>query len=206
MKKTYTEKTLEDVLKKAASEKGVTQEQLTYEIIEEKAGFLGIGKEISATVYCDEDIKEFMIEYLQTYFNGIALEANVNVVEEKGFFHVNLDSENNAILIGRNGQTLQSINMVLKSAVSSEFKKRVGVLVDINGYKEEKYKKVCSVALRVAKTVQKTKMDAVLDPMPADERKAIHNFLTTMQNVATVSEGEGTQRRLKIVYSPNSEK
>ena len=61
------------------------------------------------------------------------------------------------------------------------------------------------MARRVAKTVQRTKTDAVLDPMPADERKAVHNYLSTMKYVRTVSEGEGNQRRLKICYAPEKE-
>lgn len=205
MKKAYTGKTLDELLHQAAQEKNCVVDELHYEILEEKAGFLGIGKEVSAMVYCDEDIKEFMKEYLETYFKGIELEAYIEIEEEDGFYHVNLDTQNNAILIGRNGQTLQAVNMVVKAAVSSEFKKRVGVLVDINGYKQDKYKKVCSLAARVAKSVQRTKTDAVLDPMPADERKAIHNYLSNMRDVSTVSEGEGSQRRLKIIYNPGKE-
>lgn len=198
--KTYTSKNLDELLKEAAADKGVNVEDLTYTILEETNGFLGLGSKVTASVYCDQDIKDFMKEYMMTYFNGINMPATVEVEEENGFFHVNIDAENNAILIGKNGQTLQSMNNVLKSAASSEFKRRVGVLIDINGYKEEKYHKVTSLAIRVAKTVQRTKTDAVLDPMPADERKAIHNCLTNMKNIATVSEGEGNQRRLKICY------
>lgn len=205
MKKVYTGKTLDELLNQSSQEKNCPVDQLHYEVIEEKTGFLGIGKEVSAMVYCDEDIKQFMKEYLETYFKGIELESYIEIEEEDGFYHVNLDTQNNAILIGRNGQTLQAVNTVLKAAVSSEFKKRVGVLVDINGYKQDKYKKVCSLAARVAKSVQRTKTDAVLDPMPADERKAIHNYLSNMRDVSTVSEGEGNQRRLKIVYNPGKE-
>lgn len=205
MKKAYTGKSLDELLNEAAKEKNCSVDSLTYEITEEKSGFLGIGKEISAIVYGECDIQEFMQTYLDTYFKGIELEAYVEIVNKDGFYHVNLDTQNNAIMIGRNGQTLQAVNTVLKAAVSSEFKKRIGVLVDINGYKEDKYKKVCSLALRVAKSVQRSKTDAVLDPMPADERKAIHNYLTNIKDVSTVSEGEGNQRRLKIVYNPGKE-
>lgn len=199
----YTGKNLEDTLKAAAEDKHVSVEELTYTITEETSGFLGLGSKVTLTAYCKHDILNFLKDYMDTYFSNIGMEADVDVHEEDGFFHLNINAENNAILIGKNGQTLQSMNMVLKSAASSEFKKRVGVLIDINGYKEEKYQKVCSLAKRVAKSVQRTKTDAVLDPMPADERKAIHNCLTNMRNISTVSEGEGNQRRLKICYSPD---
>ncbi len=198
--KTYTGKNLDEALNQAADEKGVSASDLTYKVIEESSGFLGLGSKVTITAYCTKDISEFMKEYLQNYFNGIHMEAEIQVEMDGEYFHINLNTENNAILIGKNGQTLQAMNTVLKSAVSSEFKRRIGVLIDINGYKEEKYQKVCSLAQRVAKTVQRTKTTAILDPMPADERKAIHNCLSAMKNISTVSEGEGNQRRLKIVY------
>lgn len=198
--KEYTGKNLDDALHQASNDKHVSVEELTYNIIEESSGFLGLGSKVIISAYCKNDVMEFMKEYMLTYFDNIHMHATVEVVEDGGFYHVNLDADNNAILIGKNGQTLQSMNTVLKAATSSEFKKRVGMLIDINGYKEEKYEKVCSLAKRVAKTVQRTKTDATLDPMPADERKAVHNCLTDFRNIATVSEGEGNQRRLKICY------
>ena len=69
------------------------------------------------------------------------MDVAITIENDEGFYRINLDADNNAILIGRNGQTLQAINTVLKTAVSSEFKKRIGVLIDINGYKEDKYEK-----------------------------------------------------------------
>lgn len=198
----YTGKNLEELLKSVAAEKGVSVEDLTYTIKEEKAGFLGIGGKIEAEIYCSKDIESFLKNYLKTFFTNIEMSAEVVVENDEGFYRINVDAENNAVLIGKNGRALQSLNTIVKAAASSEFKKRIGVLIDINGYKQEKYKKVCSLAMRVAKDVRRTKTDAILDPMPADERKAIHNHLAGMENISTVSEGEGNNRRLKIIYTP----
>ena len=96
---------------------------------------------------------------------------------DKGFYRITVNTSNNAILIGKGGKSLQSFNRLVKAAVSAEFKKRVGLLIDVNGYKEDRYEKICKMAVRVAKDVRRTKVDATLDPMPADERKAIHNAL-----------------------------
>lgn len=206
MKQTYTGKTVDELLATAASEKQCDISELTYEVKEEKAGFLGIGKEVIAEVYSEKDIEEFMRDYLKTYFDGIEMESYMEISRDKeGYYHINLDTQNNAIMIGRNGQTLQSLNILLRAAASGEFKKKIKVLVDINGYKEDKYKRVCSIAHRAAKSVQRTKVDVTLDPMPADERKAIHNYLANMPQVSTISEGEGRERRLKIVYHPGKE-
>ncbi len=206
MRKIYTGKTVEELLAKAAAEKQCDISELQYEVKEEKTGFLGLGKEVSAEVYSEEDIVEFMRSYLTTYFEGIEMESYMDITKDKeGYYHIDLDTQNNAILIGKNGQTLQALNTILRAATSGEFKKKIKVLVDINGYKEDKYRRVCSIAHRAAKSVQRTKVDVTLDPMPADERKAIHNYLANMPGVSTFSEGEGRERRLKIVYNPGKE-
>lgn len=204
--KVYTGKNLDDLLKLVAAEKGVAVEELTYTVKEEKAGFLGIGGKVEAEVYCSKDIEAFLKAYLERFFENIEMQAEVTVENDDGFYRIQINAENNAVLIGKNGTALQSLNTIVKAAASSEFRKRVGVLIDINGYKQEKYHKVCALAMRVAKDVRRTKTDAILDPMPADERKAIHNHLADMDCITTESEGEGNHRRLKIMYTPDKKK
>jgi len=114
-----------------------------------------------------------------------------------------LDAENNAILIGKAGQTLQAINTVVRGAVNSHFKGKFNVLVDINNYKQDRYEKVKALADRVARSVLRSKTTATLDPLPNDERKVIHQYLSEMPHIKTESVGEGNQRRLKIVYDKN---
>lgn len=204
--KVYTGKNLDDLLKSVAAEKGVAVEELTYTVKEEKAGFLGIGGKVEAEVYCSKDIEAFLKAYLERFFENIEMQAEITVENDDGFYRIQINAENNAVLIGKNGTALQSLNTIVKAAASSEFRKRVGVLIDINGYKQEKYHKVCALAMRVAKDVRRTKTDAILDPMPADERKAIHNHLADMDCITTESEGEGNHRRLKIMYTPDKKK
>lgn len=204
--KVYTGKNLDDLLKSVAAEKGVAVEELTYTVKEEKAGFLGIGGKVEAEVYCSKDIEAFLKAYLERFFENIEMQAEVTVENDDGFYRIQINAKNNAVLIGKNGTALQSLNTIVKAAASSEFRKRVGVLIDINGYKQEKYHKVCALAMRVAKDVRRTKTDAILDPMPADERKAIHNHLADMDCITTESEGEGNHRRLKIMYTPDKKK
>lgn len=196
----YTAKTLDELLKNAANDKHVEASELTYFIIEEKKGILGIGTSVTAEVYCMNDVKEFIFNYLGEFFTELNHEIEVEIVQRNDGFKVMLNAENNAILIGKNGQTLQSINTVVRGAVNSTFKKRIPVLIDINNYKVDRYAKVKAMAKRIARTVQKTKVDAVLDPMPNDERKVIHQFLTEMDHIKTESEGEGSHRHLKIMY------
>ncbi len=198
--KSYTAKTLDDVLLLASREKDCRIDELTYYITEEKSGFLGIGSQITVEVYCLKDVNEFIYNYLNTFFNNLNVEVTIEIQQTNDVFKVMLNAENNAIIIGRGGQTLQAINNVVKGAVNATFKRRFQILVDINNYKVDRYKKVKSIAYRVAKTVQRTKVDATLDPMTNDERRIVHQYLTEMKNIRTESEGEGKERRLRIFY------
>lgn len=201
----FTAKTLEDVLAKAAAAKGVAAEDLVYFVTEEKKGILGLGSSVTAEVYCLDDVKEFIFDYLGEFFTGIGVDIEIEILREGDSFKVMLDAENNAILIGKNGQTLQAINSVVRAAANAEFKRRFRILVDVNGYKESRYEKVKALARRIAKTVQRTKVDASLDPMPNDERKVIHQALADMPHIVTQSEGEGSQRHLKIMYKQDKD-
>lgn len=204
--KQYTGKTVDDVLNSIAVEKNCKIEEIVYNVVEEKKGILGIGSTVVVDAYAPQDIKDFIFDYLGQYFTelnqGVAIEIIVEKQKEDGsnLYRVVLDAENNAIIIGKNGQTLRAISTVLKSAVNSTFKKRINVIVDVNHYKEDRYKKVKGIAHRVAREVLKSHIDAELDPMPNDERKVIHQYLQDMKGVTTTSIGEGAKRHLVIKY------
>lgn len=200
---TFKGKSLEEALELAAQAKGVAPEELQYKVIEEKSGFLGIGKTVEIEVQCEKDVEKFIVDYIQTYFDNAQLNGDIDVVNDNGFYRVTVNVSNNAILIGKAGRSLQSFNRLVKAAASAQFKRRVGLLIDINGYKEERYEKLCKMAVRQAKDVRRTKIDAALDPMPADERKAIHNALANMKDISTKSEGEGDRRYINILYTPS---
>lgn len=203
--KRYTEKTLEEALKSAARDKGVSVEELHYNVLEEKSGFLGVGRSVEIEAYCEKDVENFIVSYIQQYFDNAQLDGQVDIENDNGFYRITVNTSNNAILIGKAGKTLQAFNRLVKAAASAEFKKRAGLLIDVNGYKEDRYEKITKMAIRVAKDVRRTKIDATLDPMPADERKAIHNALANMEDITTQSTGEGATRRLQILYSPGKE-
>lgn len=203
--KRYTEKTLEEALKSAARDKGVSVEDLHYNVLEEKSGFLGVGRSVEIEAYCEKDVENFIVSYIQQYFDNAQLDGQVDIENDNGFYRITVNTSNNAILIGKAGKTLQAFNRLVKAAASAEFKKRVGLLIDVNGYKEDRYEKITKMAIRVAKDVRRTKIDATLDPMPADERKAIHNALANIEDITTQSTGEGATRRLQILYSPGKE-
>ena len=203
--KKYEGKNLDDLLTEVAKEKNCEVEDLTYYVLEEKAGVFGLGKQIVAEIYALDDVKDFIHDYLRKFFDGLELDVDITVNRNNESFKVMLNAENNAMLIGKNGSTLQAVNAVVRAATNAEFKRRFYVMVDINNYKSDRYDKLKHLAKRVASTVQKTRVAATLDPMPNDERKIIHQYLSEMKNIKTISEGEGHYRHLRIVYDDGRE-
>ena len=208
--KQYTGKTLEEVLDNITLEKKCSKEEIIYTVVEEKKHLLGIGNSVTVEAFVPGDVKEFIFDYLGAYFTELNQGVSIEIIIEKqkessDLYRVILDAENNAIIIGKNGQTLRAISNVLKAAVNATFKRRINIVVDVNHYKEDRYKKVKGIAHRVAREVVKSHIDAELDPMPNDERKVIHQYLQDFKGVETVSIGEGNMRHLVIKYKEEKE-
>lgn len=190
----YTAKTLEEAIKTAAEAEYCTVEEIDYLLVEQNE------EQTTIDVYTIMDVIEFAKNYVHDGILALGFDNKVNPSLNDGIINLKIDSDRNSILIGKNGKSLQSLNELTKLAVNNRFKKRFRVLLDINGYKQEKYGKLVSIARRLAHEVQKTHTDVILDPMPADERRAIHNALAGMPNIKTESKGVGSHRQLHIKY------
>lgn len=202
---TITGKSLDVVLANYAKEHNLDQESLIYYVLEEHAGFLGFGASVTVEIFSPVHIYEFTKNYLGDFFAGLGMETEVDVEVKGNTINVNLNAHNNAIIIGKNGSSLEGLNIVLRNAVNSKFKRRFYTFVDVNNYKKERYDKLNAMAQRIARTVQRTKIDVALDPMPNDERKTIHKILQSVPNIQTKSEGSGRHRHLKIIYVATKE-
>ena len=178
----YTGKTVDEVLKNIAKEQDCKVEDITYEVIEEKKHLLGLLSSVTIEDYTQKDVKEFIFDYIGTYFTELNQEVSIEIIIEEDTYKVILDAENNAIIIGKGGQTLRAISYVLRAAVNNTFHKRFNVLVDVGNYKEDRYRKVKRIAQRVAREVRKSHVDAALDPMPNDERKAFYHIICCPAN------------------------
>ena len=197
--KQFSAKTTEEALKLASEEFGVDEDQLVYTVEEEKKGIFG--KKAVINIYELSDA----IEYAQDYIKEVVESLGVGSVEtnaslEDDIIHIELSSDHNPILIGKNGITLQALNEILRLAVSGKFRRRFRILLDIGDYKNSKYSRVASIARKTAKEVQRTKVDAVLEAMPSDERRIVHNALAKFSHIKTESTGEGRHRAVSIKY------
>ena len=196
--KLYTAKTAEEALALAAEESGVAVNDLVYKVLDKKVGIFS--KKVAVEVYDYSDVIRFAEDYLLKVTDNLEIESTVNTVMEDDVIRITLDSTHNPILIGKGGKTLQALNELVKLAVSNHFRKRFRILLDINGYKDSKYDRLAKIARRTAHQVQKDKQTYTFEPMPSDERRAIHNACSGMRNIRTESVGEGTHRQVQIIY------
>lgn len=196
--KEFVAKTVEEAVAKACEELGVAEKNLVYTVTDEKKGLFR--KTATIAVYDDEDAATYAEEYLKKACAAVGVDVVTESVVEDGIIKVTIDSERNPLLIGRSGRTLQALNELTKLAVSNHFRRRYRVLLDVGGYKEDKYARIKSIARRVAKEVQRTHVDVQLDPMTPDERRIVHNALGGAEHIKTESTGEGVDRAVWVRY------
>ena len=194
----FTAKTVQDAVNLACQELNVTVDDLNYEVISETKTFFTKRAEIEC--YTIAMVQEYIEGYVRRFISEMGFEVETVSYLQDGRIYCNINTSNNSILIGKAGVILRAINFIVKNAVSTTYKKRIELSIDINGYKEERYKKVASMARKLGKQVLRTKADIKLDPMPADERKVMHQELAKLDHVKTQSYGEGKHRHMVISY------
>ena len=196
--KVYQGKTPEDALKLASEELGIPVEELIYSVEDKRVGIFN--KKYVVDIYELSDIIQYAEDYILRVIDAFGIESTVKSRLDDDIIRITIDSTHNPILIGNGGKTLQALNELVKVAVSNHFRHKFRILLDVNGYKDKKYDKLAKMARRIAHEVQKTKTTYTFDPMPADERRVIHNACSGMKNIKTESVGEGSHRQLQIIY------
>ncbi len=197
--KEFSAKTVEDAIELAAQDLGLDKDNVIFTVVDEKKGLFS--KKAIINVYETTDIIEFTESYIKNVIESLGI-GNVTTKPslEDDIIRVEINSDHNPILIGKNGVTLQALNEIVRLAVSGKFCRRIRILLDVGDYKDNKYSRVAFIARKTAKEVQKTHQDATLDPMPSDERRVVHNALANFNNIKTESSGEGRRRAVTIKF------
>lgn len=190
----YEGKNLQEVLNLASEQENTPLEELTYYIVSQNE------EEIKIEVYTIVDVIEFAKDYLIDGINKLGFDARVTPTLKDDIINLKIDSDRNPILIGKNGSSLQALNELVRVAVNNKFQRHYRILLNVSDYKEEKYSKIVSIARRIAHEVQRTKVNAILDPMTSDERRVVHNALAGMPHIKTESTGMGKHRQINIIY------
>lgn len=197
--KEYSAKTVEEAIKAACDDLSVEENNLIFTVKEEKKGL--IGKKAVITVFELSDAIEFAEEYVKNVVESLGVgSVTTKTSLEDDIIRIQVDSDHNPVLIGKNGITLQALNEITRLAVSGKFRRRFRILLDIGDYKSSKYPRIAAIARKTAKEVQKTKVDVTLDPMPSDERRVVHSAIAEFSHIKTESVGEGHKRAVTIKY------
>lgn len=195
--KEYVSKTVDECVNNACLELGIPTNRLLYKVVEEKGGLF---KKVRIEVYTEEDAVSYAESYLKDVLGAMGVEITTSATIDDGLIRLNIDSKRNPVLIGKGGRTLQALNELVRLAVSNKFRHRYRILLDVGGYKEDRYSRIAYLAKRAAEEVIKTKYPVQLDPMTPDERRIVHNTLTGWKNIKTESSGEGNERAVNIFY------
>lgn len=197
MKVVTEAKTKEEALAKALNDLNLKEEEILY-TEENIKGKLFKSGTIKIYAYPKTEILESIKKFILELVNNMGLEVSFETSIREDQFNIKMFSNNNSILIGKNGKTMKAIEMIAKQKIKTEYGLRVRIFLDVENYNEKRIKQLEKLAIFTAKEVVKSKMEVVLDNMNSYERRIIHNKLTNFKGVTTVSEGQEPNRHIII--------
>ncbi|HSQ33437.1 MAG TPA: RNA-binding cell elongation regulator Jag/EloR [Peptostreptococcaceae bacterium] len=199
-----TGKTIDEAINKALNQLNVSKEDIEIDILENPSkGFLGIigNKEGKIRVKVKEKNTDIAKKFIQDIIDSMKIDAKVNVEEDNETIKIDVLGEDAGCLIGRRGETLDSIQFLAGLAVNKNKKNsHMRVLVDIENYRSKREESLIRYAKKTAREVAKTRKTKKLDYMNPYERRIIHSALQNDSYVNTYSEGIDPYRRLVIEY------
>ena len=194
----YIGKTKEEAISNATIDLQETQDNLIIKELEEIKGGLFKSKKIEIEVVERREVIKYIKEYIQKLLKNLGFTANIEIKNKDEIPTYTIYSDNDALLIGRNGKNLKALTIVTSQHILKELGKNFKFIIDINSYKEKREKSLEYLAKKVAREVANTKIEAKLDSMNSYERRIIHNTLTNNKKVYTESEGEEPNRYVVI--------
>lgn len=155
---------------------------------------------VSIDVIKKDDITKFIEDYIKDLSNNMNIEMKSNIYEEDDVFFVRINSNNNSILIGKDGKTLNAIQFLLRKTISNITGFNVNVNIDISNYKKKIEKKFENEIKQIINEVLKSKIETKLDPMNSYKRRNVHSIASNYYNIETMSVGEEPNRCTIIKY------
>ena len=199
---TVTAKTVDEAVTKALIELETTSDKLEYEVVEKgSAGFLGIGsKPAIIRAKKKETLQDRADKFLGQVFDAMNMSVNITTDynEEEKEININLTGEDMGILIGKRGQTLDSLQYLVSLVVNKKSDDYIRVKLDTENYRERRKETLETLAKNIAYKVKRTKRSVSLEPMNPYERRIIHAALQNDKYVVTRSDGEEPFRHVII--------
>ena len=198
----FSAKTVEEAVTEAAVKLGVSSSDLEYEVIEEgNNGFFGIGaKPALIRAKKKGSLEDTAIGFLEDVFRAMEMEVDIQAVynDEEKTLELTLEGDDMGVLIGKRGQTLDSLQYLTSLVVNKETEDYVRVKVDTENYRERRQETLEKLARNIAAKVKRTRRAVSLEPMNPYERRIIHSTLQNDRYVVTKSDGEEPYRHVII--------
>ena len=193
----YVGKTESDALDEALSALNLKKEDIIYETKEEKGGLFK-GKKVEVTVTKKSDINEYVKDTILKLVKDMGFDPQIESKVRDGILNITIHSDNNKVLIGRDGRNMQALSTIVKQIVQNEIGVYYKFNLDVGEYKLKQQKRLEMMAKKIAKEVAKSKVEVKLDPMNSYERRVIHNILNDDRYVYTESTGVEPNRCVVI--------
>ena len=199
-------KTIDDALTEASIKLGTTSDKLEYEVIDKGSnGFLGIGSRdaVIKVKKAEASVEDEVREFLDSVFKAMKLEVTIDIKvdEDNRNVDVELNGPEMGVLIGKRGQTLDSLQYLTNLAINKQSENYYRVKIDTEDYRKRRRETLENLAKNISFKVKRTKRPVSLEPMNPFERRVIHSALQNDKFVTTHSEGEEPYRR--VVVTPN---
>ena len=197
-----TGKTIEEAILVAVAQLGKSRDKLDIEVlVEPETSLFGLiqKKEAKIRATVKLDLAEKSKEYLEKLFELMGVEAQAEVTLENDVLHAELIGKKIGVLIGKRGETLDSVRYLLSLYIGKFTDQKIKVVLDSEGYLAKREQALQKLAVSIAHKVKKTRRRVVLEPMNSYERRIIHSALQDDPYVKTVSEGEEPFRKVIVV-------
>ena len=195
-------KTVDDAITEACQRLVVTSDKLEYEVIEEgSSGFLGIGsKPAVIKARAKSSVQDAAKDFLKDVFEamGLVVVVNVEYDEIENSMNIELSGDEMGVLIGKRGQTLDSLQYLVTLIVNKNVENYIRVKVDTENYRQRRKETLENLAKNISYKVKRTKRPVSLEPMNPYERRIIHSALQNDKYVTTYSEGEEPFRHVVV--------
>lgn len=189
-------KTKEEAIEKALTELKTTEDSIIVKVLSEKQGLLK--KEVKIEVININDVITYLKDSVKEITGLMNIESNLEVKRREKNIIIEIYSDKNSILIGKNGKNLEALQNIIRQIVPIEVNNTYKIVIDIENYKDRRITKLERMAKQIAREVKMTKVESKLEPMNSYERRAIHNALTNNKYVYTESVGEEPNRCIVI--------
>lgn len=197
-----TGKTVDDAVIEAGVKLSVSIENMEYEVIEKESnGFLGLNKKPAKIRARQKEEEKAPAEvFLTKVFEAMNIQAGIeiSVDEEEKIMNINITGEDMGILIGKRGQTLDSLQYLVSLVVNKDSENYLKVKLDTENYRERRKETLENLAKNLANKVRRSRRSVALEPMNPYERRIIHSVLQGNKYVETHSEGEEPFRKVIV--------